>query len=352
MEQTSGTDGQTQTRGKGFRAFLTRKGVELSAKTYFVTAMGAMAYGLFATLLIGTIFGTLGERLRLPFLVEIAGYAKSATGPALGVAIAWALKAPVLVLLSAAAVGFAGNALGGPVGAFLATLVGVELGKLISKETPVDIIVTPTVTIVSGALVAMFAGPAVSALMTGLGAVIMRATEMEPVLMGMIVSVVVGMVLTLPISSAALCVMLNLGGVAAGAATAGCCAQMIGFAVMSFSENKWSGLLSQGLGTSMLQMGNIVRRPAIWIPPTLAAAVTGPIAAAVFGLESIPAAAGMGSCGFVGPLGVLTAMEPSASMWLGLALCCFVLPAVLTPLFAWPLRKLGWIREGDLKLAL
>ena len=170
--------------------------------------------------------------------------------------------------------------------------------------------------------------------------------------MGIIVSVIVGMVLTLPISSAALCIMLNLGGIAAGAATAGCCAQMVGFAVMSFSENRWSGLLSQGLGTSMLQMGNIVKRPAVWIPPTLAAAVTGPVASAVFGLQSVPAAAGMGTCGLVGPLGILTAMEMTPATWLGLALVCFLLPAVLTPLFAWPLRALKWIRPGDLTLEL
>lgn len=334
------------------KAFFTRKNIRISAKTYFVDAMGAMALGLFASLLIGTILGTLGERLSWPILVQIAGYAKSATGPALGFAIAYALKAPTLVLLSAAAVGFAGNTLGGPVGAFLAVIVGTEFGKAVSKETHVDILVTPAVTILCGSLVAVFVGPAVSALMKGLGEVIMRATELEPVWMGIVVSVIVGMVLTLPISSAALCVMLELGGIAAGAATAGCCAQMVGFAVMSFSENRWSGLVSQGLGTSMLQMGNIVRRPAVWIPPTLAAAVTGPLASAVFGLESIPTAAGMGTCGLVGPLGILAAMEPTAGMWIGLLLVCFVLPAVLTPLFAWPLRKIGWIREGDLKLEL
>ena len=186
--------------------------------------------------------------------------------------------------------------------------------------------------------------------MNGLGLLIMRATELQPVLMGLVVSVVVGMALTLPISSAALCVMLGLSGVAAGAATAGCCAQMVGFAVMSFSENRWGGLLAQGLGTSMLQMGNIVKNPRIWIPPTLAAAVTGPLASAVFRLESIPAAAGMGTCGLVGPIGIYTAMEPTAGMWLGILLLCFVLPGVLSWLIALPLKKLGWIKPGDLKL--
>ncbi len=332
------------------KAFLARKNVRISAKVYFVDAMGSMAYGLFASLLIGTIIGTLGDRLHVALLTQIGDFCKAATGPALGVAIAYALKAPVLVLLSAAVVGYAGNSLGGPVGALLATIVGTELGKLVSKETPVDIIVTPAVTIFSGALIAIFAGPAVSALMNALGVVIMRATELRPVLMGIIVSVIVGIVLTLPISSAALCVMLGLSGIAAGAATAGCCAQMVGFAVMSFRENRWGGLLAQGLGTSMLQMGNIVKNPRIWIPPTLAAAVTGPIAAAVFKLESIPTAAGMGTCGLVGPIGIITAMEPSANMWLGILLVCFLLPGVLTWLFALPMRKLGWIREGDLTL--
>jgi uncharacterized membrane protein len=332
------------------KAFLEKKNIHISAKVYFVDAMGAMAYGLFASLLIGTIFGTMGDKLSLPLFTQIAEYCKAATGPALGLAIAYALKAPQLALFSAAAVGFAGNALGGPVGAFLASIVGTEFGKLVSKETRVDIIVTPLVTIFTGALVAIFVGPGVSALMNGLGAVIMRATELQPVLMGIIVSVIVGMVLTLPISSAALCVMLGLSGIAAGAATAGCCAQMVGFAVMSFSENRWGGLLAQGLGTSMLQMGNIVKNPRIWIPPTLASAVTGPIAAAVFKMESIPAAAGMGTCGLVGPLGVLTAMEPSFTMWAGILLICFLLPAGLTLLFSWPLRKIGWIKPGDLKL--
>ena len=333
-------------------AFLKRKNIILSPKVYFVDAMGSMALGLFASLLIGTIFATLGERLNVPILIRIAGFAKSATGPALGAAIAFALKAPPLVLFSAAAVGFAGNELGGPVGAFLAAVIGVELGKVVSKETRVDIIVTPAVTIITGSLIAILVGPGVSALMTGLGSVIMKATEMEPLLMGVVVSVIVGMVLTLPISSAALCIMLELGGIAAGAATAGCCAQMIGFAVMSFKENRWSGLVAQGLGTSMLQMGNIIKNPLVWIPPTLAAAFTGPIATVVFGLQSIPTAAGMGTCGLVGPFGIIAAMEMNLNAWLGLVLVCFVLPALFTLLFAWPMRRLGWTRENDLKLDL
>ncbi len=335
-----------------FKSFLNRKGIELSWKRYFVDALGSMALGLFASLLIGTIFGTLGDKLSVEFFIKLSGFAKAVTGPALGVAIALALKAPPLVLLSAAVVGFAGNDLGGPVGAFIAAVIGVELGKAVSKETPVDIIVTPTVTIASGCAVAMLAGPFVSKIMHWLGDLIMTATELQPLLMGVVVSVIVGIVLTLPISSAALCVMLGLSGLAAGAATAGCCAQMIGFAVMSFKENRWGGLLAQGLGTSMLQMGNIVNNPRIWIPPTLAAAVTGPISTMVFALQSNPVSAGMGTCGLVGPIGIISSMEPSLSMWLGIALVCFVLPAVLTLLFALPMRKWGWIKENDLKLSL
>lgn len=334
------------------KAFLARKEIKISWRRYFVDALGSMALGLFASLLMGTILGTIGERLDIPFFSEAAEFAKSATGPALGIAIALNLKAPALVLFSAAAVGFAGNALGGPVGAFFATLIGIEFGKAVSKETPVDILVTPAVTILFGCLVAKFVGPGVSAVMTGLGKVIMHATELQPVVMGAVVSVIIGMVLTAPISSAALCVMLDLGGLAAGAATAGCCAQMVGFAVMSFKENRWGGLAAQGLGTSMLQMGNIVKNPLIWIPPTLASAITGPIATAGFALLSNPISAGMGTCGLVGPLGVIATMEPGLHMWVGVLLVCFALPAILTPLFAYPMRKWKWIKEGDLKLPL
>ncbi|MBQ2661293.1 MAG: PTS sugar transporter subunit IIC [Clostridia bacterium] len=336
----------------GFKAFLERKEIVISWKRYFVDALGSMALGLFATLLMGTIFGTLGDKLGIEFFLKLKEYAQGATGCALGVSIAIALKAPALVMLSAAVVGLAGNTLGGPVGAFLATLVSVELGKMVSKETPVDIIVTPTVTIASGCAVALTVGPWVSQLMTWLGDFITTATMLQPFFMGIIVSVVVGVVLTLPISSAALCVMLGLQGLAAGAATAGCCAQMIGFAIMSFNENKWGGLLAQGVGTSMLQMGNIMKNPRIWIPPTLAAACTGPVATMVFKLESNAVSAGMGTCGFVGPIGIISTMEPTAQMWIGMILVCFVLPAILTPLFALPLRKIGWIKDGDLKLSL
>lgn len=336
----------------GIKAFLKRKGVHITAKTYLIDAMGAMAFGLFASLLIGTIFGTLGEKTNIQIFNTISEYAKNATGAALGVSIAYALKSPQLVLFSAATVGIAGNALGGPVGALVSSIVAAELGKIVSKETRVDILVTPGVTIISGVLTAQFAGPGVSAFMTAFGNLVKNATQLQPFFMGILVSALIGIALTLPISSAAICIMLSLDGLAGGAATAGCCAQMVGFAVLSFRENGPGGLLAQGLGTSMLQMGNIVKNPRIWIPPTLASMVTGPLATMVFHLENIPAGSGMGTCGPVGPIGVYTAMDGSANMWLGILLVCFVLPALLTWILGEILRKMNWIKDGDLKLDL
>ena len=334
-----------------FKAFCERKKVDLTWRAYFVDALGAMALGLFASLLIGTIFQTLGDKTGWDAFVTIAKYAKAATGAAIAVAIAYKLRCEGLVLFSAIAVGIAGNELGGPMGAYVAVLVAIELGKMVYKETQVDILVTPAVVIISGVLVAFAIGPAIGKLMTALGVFIEHATEMQPLLMGIIVSVVIGMVLTLPISSAAICLAIGLGGIAGGAATAGCCAQMIGFAVLSFRENRWGGLLAQGLGTSMLQMGNIVKNPRIWIPPTLAAAITGPLATCVFHLENIPIGSGMGTCGLVGPIGIYTAMpEGGLKMWIGMLLICFVLPALLSWLFGIILRKIGWIKDGDLKI--
>ena len=334
------------------KAFLERKDIRISAKTYLIDALGAMAFGLFASLLIGTIFGTLGEKTQIALFNTIAEYCKSATGAALGISIAHALKAPQLVLFSAATVGIAGNALGGPVGALISTIIGTELGKLISKETRVDILVTPGVTIISGVLAAQFVGPGISAFMTAFGDLVKTSTELQPFFMGILVSALIGIALTLPISSAAICIMLNLDGLAGGAATAGCCAQMIGFAILSFRENGTGGLLAQGLGTSMLQLGNIVKNPRIWLPPTLASMVTGPLATCLFRLENISAGSGMGTCGLVGPIGIYTAMGGGAWMWLGILLICFVLPAVLTWLFGQFFRRIGWIGDGDLKLDL
>lgn len=345
-----------------WKEFLKRKQINFTVQTYFIDALGAMAFGLFASLLIGTIFSTIGEKTGVEVFNTIASYAKGATGAALGVSIAYALKAPQLVLFSAATVGIAGNELGGPVGALVATIVAAELGKLVSKETRVDILVTPGVTIISGVFMAQFVGPSVSRFMTLFGEMVKTATEMQPFFMGILVSALIGIALTLPISSAAICIMLSLDGLAGGAATAGCCAQMVGFAVMSFKENGWGGLLAQGLGTSMLQMGNIVRNPRIWIPPTVASAITGPIATCLFQLQmnGTAVSSGMGTCGLVGPIGVYTGWVndiaqglrgPIGGMdWLGMILICFVLPGVLTWLIGIPCRKAGWIKDGDLKL--
>ena len=352
---------------QGFGSFLQRKDIEFSAKRYGIEALGAMAQGLFASLLIGTIITTLGQQLGIEVLVEIGGFAKGVAGPAMAVAIGYALKCPPLVLFSLIAVGGAANSLGGPGGplaVLIVTIFAAEFGKAVSKETKIDILVTPLVTIIIGILLAMWWGPTLGALANGVGNTIMWATELRPFLMGILVSVIVGIALTLPISSAAICAALGLTGLAGGAAVAGCCAQMIGFAVMSFPENRWGGFFAQGIGTSMLQMGNIVRNPKIWIPPTLASAITGPIATCIFQLKmnGEAVASGMGTCGLVGQIGVYTGwvndiaagtkVAITAFDWLGLGMICFVLPAIFTLLFAYILRKIGWIKENDLKLSL
>ena len=319
--------------------------------------MDSMALGLFASLLIGTILSTVADKLSLAWLKDIASFASQATGPSMAVAIGLALKAPPLVLFSLCAVGVGANSLGGPLGTLICAVIAAELGKLVSKETKVDVLVTPTVTIVSGLLIARLAGPGVSAVMTAFGNMIMHATDMHPFFMGIIVSVLVGIALTLPISSAAICASFGaagLIGLAGGAATAGCCAQMVGFAVMSFKENRWSGIVAQGLGTSMLQMGNIVKNPLIWLPPTIVSAITGPMATCLFKMENgVGVASGMGTCGLVGPIGVMASEGFGSPMsWIGMLLICIVIPAVLTPLVALPFRRLGWIKPGDLKLEL
>ena len=363
-------------------AFLKRKNIVFSAKRYGIDALGAMAQGLFCSLLIGTILNTLGQQLHIGFLnavivtlgkgdgavsYTIGGLCSAMVGPGMAVAIARALNAPPLVLFSLIPVGFATNYMGGaggPLAVLFVAIVAAEVGKAVSKETKIDILVTPIVTILVGvgfaALIAAPVGQAASAV----GKAIMWATELQPFFMGIIVSVVIGVALTLPISSAAICAALGLTGLAGGAAVAGCCAQMIGFAVMSFPENRWGGLAAQGLGTSMLQMANIVRNPRVWIPPTVASAITGPIATCIFRLQmnGAPVSSGMGTCGLVGQIGVYTgwvndiAAGTKAAItgmdWLGLVLISFVLPAVLTWLIAIPLRKCGWIKEGDLTLDL
>ena len=342
------------------KGFLQRKDVVVSARRYGIDAMGAMAQGLFASLLIGTIIKTLGQQLGLAFLVTAGTYAAAVAGPAMAASIGYALHAPQLVLFSLIAVGGAANELGGaggPLAVYLIAIVAAEAGKLVSKETKVDILVTPAVTILVGTGLSVLFAPAIGKAASAVGSVIMWATELQPLLMGIVVSVLVGVALTLPISSAAICAALGLTGLAGGAAVVGCCAQMIGFAVMSYRENGVGGLVSQGLGTSMLQMPNIIRNPRIWIPPTLAAAVTGPIATCLFRLEmNGPAvSSGMGTCGLVGQIGVYTGWVESGKVvtafdWLGLVLICFVLPAVLSVIFCEFMRKKGYIKDGDLKL--
>ena len=358
------------------KEFLKRKNIVFSAKRYGIDALGAMAQGLFCSLLIGTIVKTMGQQFGIPFLVDVGTYCSAMSGPAMALAIGYALQAPPLVLFSLATVGYAANALGstsliagragagGPLAVLFIAIIAAECGKAVSKETKVDILVTPLVTILVGVILSTWIAPAIGTAASAIGDLVEKATVLRPFWMGIFVSVVMGTALTLPISSAAICAGIGLTGLAGGAAVAGCCAQMVGFAVLSFRENRWSGLISQGLGTSMLQMGNIVRNPKIWIPVLLTSAITGPIATCVFRLQmNDPAggvASGMGTCGLVGPIGVYAgwvndvAMGAKAAItgmdWLGLVMICIVLPAILAWLIGIPCRKLGWIRENDLKL--
>lgn len=346
-------------------AFFKRKNIVISAKRYGIDALGAMAQGLFCSLLIGTIIKTVGQQFAADLLVQVGQFACDMSGAAMAIAIGYALQAPPLVLFSLAAVGYASNQCGlagGPLAVLLIAIIAAEVGKMVSKETKIDILVTPLVTIFIGCVLSVFIAPYIGKAASYVGNLIMWATELQPFWMGILVSVVVGIALTLPISSAAICASLGLVGLAGGAAVAGCCAQMIGFAVMSFKENRWGGLISQGLGTSMLQMGNIVKNPKIWVPAIVTSAITGPLATCVFKLEmNGPAvSSGMGTCGLVGQIGVYTgwlneiAEGTRAAIttfdWCGLVLICFILPAVLCLLLGTLCRRIGWIKEGDLKL--
>ncbi|MBQ0079876.1 MAG: PTS sugar transporter subunit IIC [Eubacterium sp.] len=353
------------------QGFLKRKGIEISFRVYAIDALGAMAQGLFCTLLIGTIINTIGTQFHIAVLCDpictvnevpytVGGLAMAMTGPAMAAAIGYALKSPPLVLFSLITVGFAANALGGaggPLAVLIIAIVAAEIGKAVAGETKIDILVTPLVTIGVGVALAVLIAPTLGAAAMKVGTLIMWATELQPFLMGILVAVIVGMALTLPISSAAICAALSLTGLAGGAAVAGCCAQMVGFAVMSFRENRWGGLISQGIGTSMLQMSNIVKNPRIWIPPIIASAITGPIATCIFHLQmnGAPVSSGMGTCGFVGQIGVYTGWVADGKVigafdWIGLVLICFILPAVLSWAICRFERKIGWIKEGDLKL--
>lgn len=359
-----------------FKGFLRRKNIVISAKRYGIDALGAMAQGLFCSLLIGTILNTIGTQFHIGFLTApiiqinevpytIGGMASFMSGAAMAIAIGYALQAPPLVLFSLATVGYACNALGGaggPLAVLFVAIIAAECGKAISKETKIDILVTPIFTTLVGIGAAWVIAPPIGAAASAFGQLIMQATLLQPFWMGILVSVLVGVALTLPISSAAICSVLGLTGLAGGAAVAGCCAQMVGFAVMSFRENRWGGLVSQGLGTSMLQMPNIVKNPRIWIAPTVTSAITGPIATCLFKLEMNGAAinSGMGTCGLCGQLGVWTgwvspseqaiangaaAIIPGAFDWAGLILISFVLPAILCPLVNQLCRQ-GRMGEG------
>ncbi|MBQ0004873.1 MAG: PTS sugar transporter subunit IIC [Clostridiales bacterium] len=359
-----------------FRDFLKRKNIEVSARRYGIDALGAMAQGLFCTLLVGTIINTIGTQFGIGFLMNpvaniagvdytVGGLCTAMTGPGMAVAIGYALKCPPMVLFSLIPVGFAANGLGGaggPLSVLFIAIIASEIGKMVAGETKVDILVTPLVTIGVGVALSAWWAPPIGALAMKVGNLIMWATELRPFMMGVLVSVIVGMALTLPISSAAICAAFQLTGLAGGAAVAGCCAQMIGFAVMSFKENKWGGFISQGIGTSMLQMGNIVKNPRIWIAPTLTAAITGPIATCIFKMQmnGAPVSSGMGTCGLVGQIGVYSGWVADVASgakaaittmdWMGLVLICFILPAVICPLINMGCRKLGWVKDGDLTL--
>ncbi len=359
------------------KSFLKRKDIVISLRRYGINAMGAMAQGLFCSLLIGTIVNTLGAQFHISFLTipvvvindvayTVGSLATVMSGPAMAVAIGYALHCPPLVLFSLITVGFASNALGGaggPLAVLFIAIITAEIGKAVSNETKIDILLTPLVTIGIGVALSAWWSPALGNIAMKMGTVIMWATNLQPFLMGILVSVLVGIALTLPISSAAICAALGLTGIAGGAAVAGCCAQMVGFAVTSFPENRWSGLVSQGIGTSMLQMGNIVKNPKIWIAPILTSAITGPIATCLFRLEmnGAPVSSGMGTCGFVGQIGVYTGWmndiaqgtkaSVTANDWIGLLLISFLLPAIICPLINLVLKKIGWVKTGDMTLS-
>ena len=324
-------------------------------KTYIVDALSFMAMGLFCSLILGLIIKQIALIPGLDFLKDIALLLQSApvVRGSIGMAIAFGLKRAPLVTISSVAVGALGYQFGGPIGAYLASVVGIEAGSLVSKRTPVDIIVTPLVAVVAGGLFAKYCCVPINEWVMSLGEIINRATMLNPFIMGVVVSVSVGCLLTLPISSAALCISIGIGGLAAGAATAGCCAQMIGFAVISYKDNGVGGLISQGLGTSMLQIGNIARKPIIWLAPTLASAILGPISTMWFKMTNNAAGAGMGTAGLVGPLGCWDTMAPTTDHSILLAEIIglyFIAPAVLSLFFHCIMKRLGWVKDGDMKL--
>lgn len=336
----------------------------------FIDGLSGMALGLFATLIIGTIICQLGTLIGGTvgaYLTTMGNVAKTLTGAGIGVGVASKLKSSPLVTVSAAVTGLVGafpsvmamesyaiGKPGEPLGAFVAAIVSIKIGQLISGKTKVDIILTPLVSIVTGSLVGFFVGPPITTFMTWLGQLVNVNVEQHPIVGGIIISVLMGMILTLPISSAAIGVSMGITGLAAGAATVGCCCNMVGFAVASYRENKMGGLIAQGVGTSMLQVPNIVKKPVIWIPAILSSAILGPVASAVFKMVSNPVGSGMGSAGFVGQISAYTSMvEGGMNGYLALGLILlmhFVLPAAVTLAISEFMRKKKWIKPGDMKL--
>lgn len=352
------------------------KKLKLILKEIFIEGLSGMASGLFATLIIGTIIQQVGKLIPGPigsYLYLIGKIAGVITGAGIGVGTALRLKASPLTTVSAATAGMVGAyaskivagtilvegnvvlaGVGEPLGAFLASIICIYMGRLVSGKTKVDILVTPFVCITSGSAVGLLLGPGISGFMTWLGSIINWGTEQAPFLMGIILSVLMGIILTLPISSAALGIILGLNGIAAGAATVGCCANMVGFAVASFRENKWNGLLAQGLGTSMLQIGNIVKKPIIWLPAILSSAILGPVSTCVFHMTNNATGSGMGTAGLVGQINayqtmVGEGMDPVTVLIL-IAVMHFLLPGLLALGISEAMRKMGWIKKGDMKL--
>lgn len=333
------------------RDFLKEKNIELSLRRYGVDMINYMTWGLFGSLIIGLIIKTVGQWTGLEFLVEVGTVAQAGMGAAIGVGVAYGLQAPPMALFTAPIIGqLAVTVGGGPVGSLVAVIISVEIAKLVHQKKATDIIFVPATSLIIGLAIAYSVAPLLGDMMRTIGRTIEWAMELQPLFMSILLAVIIGMVLTSPTSSAALTISLELSGLAAGAATAGCCAQMIGFAAMSYRENGWGGLIGIGLGTSMLQLPNIIKNPLIWVPPTLTAAIMGPIATLGFGMRNVPAGAGMGSSGLVGQVGTLEAMGNTADVWLSIALVQFIFPAVLAWSFYWLMMRLHLIQAGDLKL--
>lgn len=334
------------------RDFLQKKGVSLSAREYLITALSYMALGLFSSLIIGLIIQTIGEQLGIASFVEMGSFAMETKimGGAIGVAIAYGLKAPPLVLFSTLFAGAFGAELGGPVGSYLTALLACEFGKVVYKTTRIDILITPFVTIFVGFFTGKFIGPPINMFMVWFGEIINWSTTQQPLIMGMLVAVLMGWALTAPISSLAIAIMLSLDGLAAAAATIGCAAQMMGFAAASYRENGFGGFLAQGIGTSMLQVANVLKKPIIILPPTIAGAVLAPFATVWLKLENNALGAGMGTSGFVGEIMTFETMGFSIKvLWIMLILH-IIAPALISWILAEWFRRKGWIQPGDMQI--